>query len=68
MVSGFFLQFLLYILLKEMEYLQQKVPPPPGHFCPSIKAKLLQMKRKLKGVNKDIKEKAVDVSCIFLNA
>ena len=51
-----------------MEYLQQKVPPPPGHFCPSIKAKLLQMKRKLKGVNKDIKEKAVDVSCIFLNA
>ena len=65
MVSGFFLHFLLHILLKKMEYLQQKVPPPLGHFCSSIKVKLLQMKRKLKGVNKDIKQKGVDVSCIF---
>ena len=38
---------------------------PLGHFCSSSKAKLLQMKRKLKSVKKNIKEKGGDVSRIF---
>ena len=48
-----------------MEYLQQKFSLL-GHFSSSIKAKLLPMKRMLKGVKKNIKEKGGDVSCIFL--